>query len=94
MQNPNDTKILITHGPPYGILDQSSFADGTLRKEHLGCEDLMNRIKELKELDLHFFGHIHTPGGEQKHVDGVSFYNASICDEQYYPGNPITIVDY
>lgn len=91
---PDDTQILITHGPPYHILDQTTHADGTLRPDRLGCYQLMNRIKELKNLDLHFFGHIHACGGEQIHKDGVSFYNAAICDETYYPSNPLTIVEY
>lgn len=91
---PDDTNILITHGPPYGILDQTTYADGTIREDRLGCYQLMNRIKQLKDLDLHFFGHIHAPGGTQKHIDGVSYYNAAICDECYYPSNPITIVEY
>jgi len=91
---PNDTNILITHSPPYGILDKTTYANGEPRPENLGCELLMNRIKELKDLDLHFFGHIHAPGGNQIHLDGVSYYNAAICDEAYYPGNPITIVEY
>lgn len=91
---PDDVNILITHGPPYGILDTTTYADGSPRNEPLGCSDLMKRIKELKDLDLHFFGHIHHPGGTQLHRDGVSFYNAAICDETYYPSNPLTILDY
>lgn len=91
---PIDTQILLTHGPPYGILDQVLYSDGTPKSPNLGCYQLMNKIKELKDLDLHFFGHIHSPGGRQIHQDGVSFYNASICDELYYPSNPITKVDY
>jgi Icc-related predicted phosphoesterase len=89
-----DTQILITHGPPQGILDQTTYANGDLRPEPLGCPLLMKRIKELKKLDLHFFGHIHHPGGTAKCQDGVTFYNASICDEMYVPSNPITIVEY
>ena len=91
---PDDTNILITHGPPYEILDKTTFADGTMRPEPLGCPMLLKRIQELKDLDLHFFGHIHFPGGTQVHKDGKSFYNAAICDEHYYPGNPLTIVEY
>lgn len=91
---PNDTNILVTHGPPHGILDTSEYPDGTPRNANLGCLQLMTRIKELPELDLHFFGHIHSPGGRQLHSDGVSFYNAAICDERYYPSNPITVVEY
>ena len=91
---PNDTQILITHGPPQGILDQTTYASGDLRSEPLGCPLLMKRIKELKKLDLHFFGHIHHPGGTAKCQDGVTFYNAAVCDEMCVPSNPITIVEY
>lgn len=91
---PDDTNILITHGPPYGILDKTTYADGTPRPENLGCEQLMDRIKELKDLDLHFFGHIHAPGGNQVNLDGVSYFNSAICDETYYPSNPITELEY
>jgi len=91
---PKDINILITHGPPYGILDQTTHINGELRSDHLGCEELISRIKELDNLDLHIFGHIHSPGGNQRHQDGVSFYNAAICDEHYIPINPITIIDY
>lgn len=90
---PLDTDILITHGPPHGVLDTSSYPDGSPRFENLGCYQLAQKINEVKP-DLHFFGHIHTPGGTQKHIDGVSYFNAAICDEQYAPNNPITEVDY
>lgn len=90
---PEDTNILITHGPPYGILDQTTYADGSIRPDHLGCSKLLERIKTIKP-SLHFFGHIHNPGGEQVHAFGTSFYNAAICDEMYLPTNPLTIVEY
>jgi len=91
---PDDINILVTHGPPYGILDQTTYANGDLRPGFLGCPRLLERIKELKDLDLHFFGHIHHPGGQQKHLFGKSFYNCAICDEIYCPTNGITIVEY
>lgn len=90
---PNDIDILVTHGPPYRILDLAKRADGTWRNDNLGCQQLLNRIKNIKPF-LHFFGHIHGSGGMEKHIDGTSFYNASICDETYYPSNPITIVEF
>jgi len=91
---PDDCQILITHGPPYDILDKTTYANGEMRPEPLGCPMLLKRIQELKNLDLHFFGHIHFPGGTQVHRKGVSYYNCAVCDEHYYPGNPITVVDY
>lgn len=84
---PDDTDILVTHGPPYEILDK------TLDGRFVGCVDLYNRIFEVKP-DLVFFGHIHLNGGQEQHVNGVSFYNAAICDERYYPTNRITQVTY
>lgn len=91
---PVETQVLITHGPPYGILDQTTCADGTPREDRLGCSQLLKRTKEIKGLELHFFGHIHAQGGRQLHEEGVSYYNAAICDKSYYPSNPITEVDY
>lgn len=48
---PNDVDILITHGPVYGILDD------TITGYKAGCEDLYNRIMEIKP-KLHVCGHI------------------------------------
>lgn len=90
---PEGTNVLITHGPPYDILDKTVFANGEMRPEPLGCPLLLKRIQEVKP-DLHFFGHIHFPGGTQIHKDGTSYYNCAVCDEHYYPCNPLTIVEY
>jgi Icc-related predicted phosphoesterase len=90
---PDDINILITHGPPYGILDQTTYADGTIRPGFLGCPRLLERIKEIKP-SLHFFGHIHHGGGKSVNAFGTSFFNCAICDECYCPTNPITIVEY
>jgi len=85
---PSDTEILVTHGPPYGILDK--VREDT--RVPLGCEALRKRIKDLKRLKLHVFGHIHGGSGE-KLVDGVLYVNAAICNEQYRPVNPVRVVD-
>jgi len=83
---PDDTQILITHGPPAGILDVVYFTDGVTPKERVGCHDLMDRINQLKQLKLHAFGHIHGSAGE-------TVFNASICDEMYMPTNPVREFD-
>lgn len=84
---PDDTNILITHGPPFGILDYAPQCN------HVGCHDLLVRVQELKDLKHHIFGHIHYSHGSKKKF-GVEFHNASICTESYRPNNPITIIDY
>ena len=53
---PRDTDILVTHGPPYGILDK------TKRDEAVGCEELLKKILEIKP-KIHAFGHIHEDYG-------------------------------
>lgn len=53
---PNDTDIIVTHGPAKGILDLSYNRDGVL--EFCGCKSLKRRIFEI-EPKLFCFGHIH-----------------------------------
>lgn len=86
---PDDTNVLITHGPPYGILDlveDNIFNMG--RDLHQGCEDLINRIKQLDKLKAHIFGHLHLSGGKIEVINNVIFGNAAICTERYVPSNP------
>lgn len=81
---PEHTDVLITHGPPYGILDK------TFRGEHVGCQDLMNAIHEIQP-KLHVFGHIHEGYGIQQSKQ-TNFVNASILDQKYRCVNqPIVI---
>lgn len=50
---PDDTEVLVSHGAPFGYLDM----DG------IGCQALANRIKQLDQLKVCVFGHLHnTPG--------------------------------
>ena len=79
---PQDTDILITHGPPYGILDKTY--DG----RSVGCQDLSARLAQLPKLKAHIFGHIHEAYGREV-KDGCVYLNASICDlEQREAVNP------
>jgi len=87
-QIPDNTDILITHGPPHGILDT---VIGRHPVEHLGCKDLSNRIKELKQLKLHVFGHIHSGYGSVK-IDETTYVNASTSTEEYKPTQKPIIV--
>lgn len=92
---PDDTNVLITHGPPYGILDVNieEIYSLPLGPEHLGCEELKKRIDELKNLKLSVFGHIHSSNGIEEH-NGVKFVNASVLNESYevvYPPRIVTL---
>ncbi len=91
---PDDTNVLITHGPPYGILDlvQDNIWNAG-RDLHQGCADLLQRVKELKQLKAHIFGHLHLNGGKTQVENGVIFGNASICTEAYTPTNSPLVIE-
>jgi len=76
---PEGTDIVVTHGPPAGILDRC--ADG---KEE-GCADLAARIRKISPR-LHLFGHIHEAYGHKTNGKTL-FLNASICNLAYRPVN-------
>ena len=64
---PEDTDVLITHGPAYGILDQYVMPNGKL-SEHLGSKGLHKWIDDNNP-KLHICGHIHNGQGV---LDGYS----------------------
>lgn len=91
---PDNVNVLITHGPSYGILDLVENTDSNIGRDlHQGCQDLTNRIAELKELKLHCCGHLHTDGGKKAEVNNVIYVNAAICTEKYKPINNPVIVE-
>lgn len=69
--------ILVTHGPPLGILDQG-YQNGGRFRPHFGSPALHRLVKRLKPR-LHVFGHIHEEGGLQREEDGTLFVNAAYC---------------
>jgi predicted phosphodiesterase len=90
---PLDTNVLVTHGPPIGILDQA-MDRYTGKLVSAGCYELSEKIKELKDLKVHAFGHLHLNGGSLLEQNGVQYINASICDEDYRPLNKVMEVQY
>ncbi|HET9100265.1 MAG TPA: metallophosphatase domain-containing protein [Acidobacteriaceae bacterium] len=86
---PDNLDVLITHGPPFGILDQVSPGSA-----HLGCEELLEAVEEKKP-KVHIFGHIHGSAGTFEN-DHTRFVNAAYLNERYRPRDPageIHIVD-
>jgi Icc-related predicted phosphoesterase len=84
---PNSVDVLVTHGPPYGILDQSRRD----RSDHLGCEELAKRIEVINPI-LHVFGHIHGSAGIELRGK-TKFINASVVNEDYNVVNEPIVVD-
>ena len=72
---PDDTEILLTHGPMYGILD-------AIHGENVGCKDLLDKVSSLSFLKYHLFGHIHETHGIEQ-FKGVTCINSSIMNGNY-----------
>ena len=83
---PEDTDILITHGPPQEHLDMSG---PPYNEPNLGCALLREKVDEQPP-KIHVFGHIHGGYGYKFH-NGTHFFNASILNERYeYVNKPVT----
>ena len=88
---PDDTDVLLTHGPPYGICD---LVDRPLPSEgeHVGSPSLLRRVNELADLQLHVFGHIHEYGGlGGEYANGARWQNTSVLDGKYDRWGPAAI---
>lgn len=77
---PDDTDVLITHGPPYGILDQSNV--------RAGCSELRERLEIVKPR-IHIFGHIHEARGMEVAPWGTYCYNVAFN----YRNPQITVIE-
>jgi Icc-related predicted phosphoesterase len=94
---PENTDILVTHGPPKYILDNDMGVN-------LGCTSLYKRVKLLPNLKIHQFGHIHNRissneiyinRGIFQQPEGPKFINASCVDLRHVllPGNIVTEIN-
>ena len=73
---PPKLDVLITHGPPRGVLDE-------INGEHVGSLAL-GEVYSGRAIKNHFFGHIHAQGGKHINIGGViDIYNVAACNEAY-----------
>lgn len=84
---PVDVDILVTHGPAFGKLDYVPY-DG----KNVGCEDLLNRIQEIKP-KIHVCGHIHSGRGIV-FSEGTLYINAAVLNERYEFQNKPIVIDF
>jgi Icc-related predicted phosphoesterase len=70
---PDDTDVLVTHGPPHGILDRD------YEGQRIGDVSLYKRVEAVRP-KLHLFGHVHDQNGETTRF-GTTFVNAAIGDD-------------
>ena len=84
-QIPANLDVLITHGPPFQILDMTM--DGC----NAGCPLLLEKVKVLKP-KYHIFGHIHECYGMREKGE-TAFINASLCNAAYDLVNKPVVID-
>lgn len=81
-QIPSGLDILISHGPPRGILDLNE------RKEHTGSSSMKELIEGLAP-KIHCFGHIHPSRGVRQETwannSQTIFINCACVDHRYNP---------
>jgi len=83
---PEKVDVLITHGPPHGILDTVKGG------KHVGDQQLLEAVQRVKPR-LHVFGHIHTGYG-QVEIEGTTFVNACVCDDDYNAVQAPIVIDW
>jgi Icc-related predicted phosphoesterase len=73
---PASVDVLVTHGPPHGILDPG------WNVTHAGSLALAKAVAD-RQVRHHVFGHLHGAGGQLVRQGDTSFYNVAACDEEY-----------
>ena len=68
---PEDTDIIITHTPAYGILDSTPGS-----AHHAGCMEVLRAVQRVQPM-MHVSGHIHGAYGTEE-LDGTLFANAAL----------------
>ena len=66
-------------------------ANMTRSSSPVGDADLWQGVRQLRPR-VHCFGHVHDSSGLEER-DGTVFVNAAVCDRQFWPTNPVRVVD-
>ncbi|GMF30966.1 unnamed protein product [Phytophthora lilii] len=83
---PADVDVLVTHGPPHGILDT------TFTGLHVGSETLLKETMSRIRPSFHIFGHIHEAYGATR-VGNTVFVNAASSTLLAKPRHAPVVVD-
>lgn len=88
---PLHTNVLVTHGPPYSILDRCD--NGSHGFGSVGDLELLGATERVRP-SLHVFGHIHESYGVTK-IGQTTFVNAASTriKSDYELGNEPIVID-
>jgi Icc-related predicted phosphoesterase len=88
---PLDTNVLISHGPPYSILDRTQNGEHFMS---VGDLELLGATERVRP-QLHVFGHIHDGYGVATPGLDTTFVNAASTQikGEYILGNPPIVID-
>ncbi len=81
---PDNVDVLVTHGPPLGFGDRIQLNG---EERHVGCADLLTRVRQVKPR-LHLFGHIHQDPGQWT-AGPTRFANVTTSEGRA----PVTVLD-
>ena len=84
MDIPDDTDVLITHRPPFEILDKGGYGN-------MGCPDLSDAVRRIRPR-YHLFGHVHDAYGTIS-ADNTTFVNGAILNYKYEIVNESVIIN-
>jgi Icc-related predicted phosphoesterase len=82
-QIPRETQILLTHTPPFGVLDG---------EPHAGCPELRTAVIRIRPR-LHVFGHIHDGYGTRA-TRHTMFVNAALFSEHGDLNKPPIVLNF
>jgi len=83
---PSSVDVLITHGPPFGILDKAT------NGKHVGDEDLLIEVASRCKPQFHIFGHIHEAYGVTQ-LGKTTYINAATSNLFGQPQNAPIVFD-
>ena len=73
---PTNTDVLITHGPPYTVLDKDRIG------QSVGSPSLFYNVIDRIKPKIHCFGHMHNNYGVTS-INDTKFINASVLNDRY-----------
>ncbi len=81
-QVPFNTDVLVTHGPPHGILDREPGSE-----QHAGCKQLLAAVRRVRPI-IDVFGHIHAGYGTYTTTETETlFVNAALPGQGFEMSN-------